>query len=428
MLRAASLRPAQFAGGGRLGIVYKVAILAYVLAVVILSYRDGLTFFAKGAALVLAGLFLLRAIASGEKVFLPVEYKLLFGWLIVAVVSSAISASPETAFSRILTLLQVYPIAFVLSNMIVWNGDTRFYWLCIVTAAALSGVVTIANPAQFSDLDGRIFGTLDNANAFAALLAVSIGLTLSQVANTRSMLVRLLCLGLVAFFAYLVGRTGSRMGMLASFAAVVTVVICYQAGRKGRLVGKTVFLLGLGAAVVAGGAFLLTSSEFADRYAALQLSLETGDFRASGDMSLYGRARLYQKGFEIFLANPLLGVGLDVFRTAQLEFRTIGNNSHSNYLEILAGTGLVGGICYFAMYYHWWSKLMGARALLREPGMAVHMTAAFTIAVVVLVQDVAWVSYYEKLTLLVLAGLIAEVNLLAGAKRQLGQNPLARYL
>jgi O-antigen ligase len=297
-----------------------------------------------------------------------------------------------------------------------------------VTAAALSGVVTIANPAQFSDLDGRIFGTLDNANAFAALLAVSIGLTLSQLANTRSMLVRIVCLALVAFFVYLVGRTGSRMGMLASFAAVVTVALCYQAGSKGKLVGKTMLVLLLGAAIVAGGAFVLTSSEFADRYAALQLSLETGDFRASGDMSLYGRARLYQKGFEIFLANPLLGVGLDVFRTAQLEFRTIGNNSHSNYLEILAGTGLVGGICYFAMYYHWWSKLLAARALLREPAIAAHVTAAFTVAVVVLVQDVAWVSYYEKLTLLVLAGLIAEVNLLSGARRQVEQAPFRRYL
>ena len=403
---------------GRLGVIYKLAVLFYILAVVIFSYRDGLTAVAKSAAFILVGLFIFRGIVHGERIFFPIEYRLLFGWLLIAVVSSAISASPGTALARVLTLLQVYPIAFVISNLIIWNGDTRFYWLSIAGAAVLSGVITLLYPAQFTDLDGRTFGTVENANTFAALLAVSFGVILSRMVGKRSVLERVLCLLLAAFFVYLVGRTGSRMGMLASIAAAMTVVICFQLGSRGRILGRTFWLVVFGGVILAGGAFVLTSGEFAERYAALQMSVETGDFRSSGDMSLYGRARLYQKGFEIFLTSPLLGVGLDVFRTAQLEFRTIGNNSHSNYLEILAGTGIAGLLCYFSMYYFWWGRLLKAKSLLSDPTYAVHITTAFALAVILLVMDVAWVSYYEKLTLLVVAGLIAEANLVSRVEAQ----------
>ncbi|MBN8279127.1 MAG: O-antigen ligase family protein [Gammaproteobacteria bacterium] len=417
-----STRPvSSFPRSGRLGLVYKAAIVIYMLAVIILSYRDGLTFFAKAAALGLGVLFIFRAFAAGERVFFPVEYRLLLGWVMLAVISSALSSSPETALRRVMTLVQVYPIAFILSNMVVWNGDARFYWVSLIGAAVLSGIVTLANDRQFSDLDGRIFGTLDNANAFAALLAVGTGLVLAICIGTRSLLVRLLCIGIAGFFIYLVLRTGSRMGLLASFAAVVVVGWCYQSSGKSRFFKKTAVLVLVGSAVIGGGLFVLTSTEYAKRYAALQESLETGDFQSSGDMSLYGRARLYQKGFEIFLENPLLGVGLDVFRTAQLEFRTIGNNSHSNYVEILAGTGIAGAGLYFAMYYFWWGRLWRSRGALRDPQLLAAITSGATVAVVILVCDVAWVSYYEKLIWLVLAGLIAQTSLVAARS---GQRPI----
>lgn len=405
---------------GRLGLAYKLAVLLYVLAVVILSYREGLSIFAKGAGLLLVGLFLLRAVASREKIFLPTEYKLLFAWFLVGVVSSTISDQPGTALSRVLTLLQVYPITFIISNFIVWNGDSRFYWLCLVLAAAISGVVTLANPVEFSDWDGRIFGTLENANAFAALLAGATAVCFAAMAGERPTIVRAFAGVLAAFFIYLTVRTGSRMGMLATVVAAVTVGVCYQAARKGRGLKRATVIVAVGLALGAGIAYLYTSTEFSKRYAALQEAIEAGDFSATSDTSLYGRARLYQKAFEIFLEEPLVGVGLDVFRTAALEFHTIGNNAHSNYMEVLAGTGIVGAVLYYGIYYVWWRRLLRARSLLRDPRFSTQLMVAFAMAMIILVLDVAWVSYYEKLMLMLLAGLIAESNLMDDARRQGG--------
>jgi len=399
----------------RLGIIYKLAILLYVLAVVVLSYREGLTIFAKGAGLLLAALFVFRAVSSGEKIFVPREYLLLLAWFLIGVVSSTISSAPGTAFDRVVTLCQVLPVAFIISNYIYWNGDTRFYWLCLVGASLLSGLMTLASPFEFTGMDGRLFGTLGNANAFAALLAVGVAVCLGATMGKRNLVTRVLCVALAGFFLYLVTRTGSRMGMLASLAAAIAVAACIQVSGRSRGVFRSAWFLALGAAIVAAIIYFLSSSEFADRLEALTSAAEKGDFAAVGDNSLMSRALLYKKAFELAMENPLLGVGLDVFRTAGIEFRTIGNNSHSNYMEILASTGIVGFGLYYAMYYSWWSRLVKARHILRDPLVADRMSIAVAIAAVMLVLDIAWVTYYEKLSLLVIAGLIAEVNLLSRA-------------
>jgi O-antigen ligase len=232
---------------------------------------------------------------------------------------------------------------------------------------------------------------------------------------TRSLVLKVACVGLGAFFVYLVIQTGSRMGILACITAAGAISLCFQASRKG--LGRMSVVLVLAGALVAGTAYLWGSSEFSERYSALQQSLETGDFRAAGDLSLYGRAMLYKKAFELFLSSPLLGVGLDVFRTAGIEFRTIGNNAHSNYMEILAGTGLVGVLLYYAMYYFWWKRFLRARPLLKNPLIAPHLMVGISVAAALLVFDIAWVSYYEKLVMMVVAGLIAESTLAADARR-----------
>lgn len=396
----------------QISLLFKLAVFVYILAVVILSYRQGLTAFAKVAAVVLGGLFLLRLATRGERIFFPTEYKLLIGWFVIGVISSALSSDPATALPRVFTLMQVFPIAFVISNIAYWNGSLRFYWIGLVAAAVLSSLVTLSSVATFSSMDGRVFGTLGNANAFAALLATAVALCLGALLGVRTLALKVVALLVAALCFYMVTRTGSRMGMLACLAAVVAVTVCYQATGRGKGLFRYAAVILIGVGLLATMIFALSSSEFADRLQALSQALRTGDFRATGDMSLYNRARLYGKAFELMLGSPLIGVGLDVFRTAGLDFRTIGNNSHSNYMEILASTGLLGAPLYFGMYYCWWTRLLKSRNALRDPRLAMRYTSAVALATIVLVFDVAWVTYYEKLVWLVLAGLIAEVHLL----------------
>jgi O-antigen ligase len=146
--------------------------------------------------------------------------------------------------------------------------------------------------------------------------------------------------------------------------------------------------------------------------------VQTGDFKFGGEESLAGRARMFARGIQVFLENPILGVGLDMFRTVDVfSGKAIGQNAHSNYIEVLATTGIIGGVLYYAMYYCWWSRLIKAKGLLRDSRHAGYMVTAVMMAAMVLVFDVGFVSYYEKLSWLFLAGLIADANLLLRHRR-----------
>ena len=175
-----------------IGVVYRVAVWLYVVAVVLLSFQQGLTAYAKGAGLVIVCLFLF--FAAGRKaggVILLREYKVLLAWFLFAVVSSLFSDSPDAALPKIVTLVQVFMIGFVITNFIIWNGDSAFYWVGLVLAALLSGLITLADPASFSSIDGRIYGTLDNPNNFAAMMAMCVGLCLSVALWKAATVVRI---------------------------------------------------------------------------------------------------------------------------------------------------------------------------------------------------------------------------------------------
>ena len=410
---------------GRLGLIYKLAILAYILAVVVVSYRAGLTIVAKICALILVGLFVFRAVSAGERPFVPREFKLAGAWFLLGVVSSLLSPDPSTTLARIGTMLQVLPIAWVISNFIFWNGDGRFYWVGIVIAGVVSGLITMLNLGDSSTIDGRVYGTLANANAFGALLVVVLILTLSAIMATRVTILQLGMLALAAGFLFLIGKTGSRMSMLGAIVGIGVVFYCYQVSARSRGASRAVAVILLGGLAIAGGAYYLSSSEFSDRLESLRVATESGDFRR-GDNSLQIRSKLYAKAFDMALDRPLIGWGLDTFKDAQiiLGFR-LGNNAHSNYVEILQSTGIVGVILYFAIYQSWLSRLFRMRSLLSEREYAARFTAAGSIAIVFLVFDIAWVTYYEKLVWMIFAGLIAEVHLLGRSMSQ-GAHATAR--
>jgi O-antigen ligase len=57
-----------------------------------------------------------------------------------------------------------------------------------------------------------------------------------------------------------------------------------------------------------------------------------------------GRIDLYSEAWKYFLQNPIFGLGFNQFRL----YNSKGMYSHSTYMEILANTGMVGAVLFFA--------------------------------------------------------------------------------
>ena len=175
-------------------------------------------------------------------------------------------------------------------------------------------------------------------------------------------------------FFYLVARSGSRAGMIGSIVGVSTLMTCWYVSQKGKGPGRRLAVVVVAIAFVSGTGIYFASSEFSARLFRLITVLESGDLDSTRETSLSNRVWMLRRAVTLAVENPILGAGLDAFKTEQyMGGRQVGFNSHSNYVEVLASTGFIGGIVYFAMYYIWISKLWGLRRVLSEEKMRPNM-------------------------------------------------------
>ena len=107
-----------------------------------------------------------------------------------------------------------------------------------------------------------------------------------------------------------------------------------------------------------------------------------------------------------------MGVGLDNFRVAIVDYPGFrgprsGYYAHSNYIEVLADTGFTGFVLYFLMYVVFARRLLKLRKRnLNVPDRRLYH-ALIVLFCVILVSDVAMVSYYDKIAWIVFSSAIA---------------------
>jgi O-antigen ligase len=146
---------------------------------------------------------------------------------------------------------------------------------------------------------------------------------------------------LVSLFAILpvaaLFLSASRGGIV-SFAVQLTVLALFMIRRRSR--GKQLFA---GAAVLLLASLLVSwlgVGQILQRFSSLQMLEVTSGKRASMRLDTW----------HIFLDHPILGTGLGTLQIVFPPYETlydgkIVNHTHNDYLEALAETGLLGGLC-----------------------------------------------------------------------------------
>lgn len=121
------------------------------------------------------------------------------------------------------------------------------------------------------------------------------------------------------------------------------------------------------------------------------VALITGEGKV--DHSAWLRSQMVEIGLRQFFDTPLLGIGIGcphILAASQLSFDAY---LHNNYVELLAGGGVVGFALYYSMYAFPLARLWRKRGD-GDP----LSTVVLTMLLVLLVMDVGAVSYYSKVT------------------------------
>ncbi|MBN1461629.1 MAG: O-antigen ligase family protein [Armatimonadetes bacterium] len=282
---------------------------------------------------------------------IPTELRLYSVWVVWTGLTGLLVAIDLDLFRENYgVLLQVLAMIWVVYAILSNLGRPEVVFLAI----PVGGLVQIgrilsgaADLEALMDPFSRLTGTNVNPNSLGFLMVWSVvcSLFMWQAATRVKVFRRVLILAMIAASCFFVLASGSRK---SAVALGVLLFVWSVFGRSGSM-RKGGLLLSL----FVGGAFLYVFLAIAP---GLAESTSTGyRFRqlleeGSGDVGEIiqhqRRFEMYANGLALFLDHPVFGVGLNNFG----RYFYSGQMSHSDYMEPLATTGLVGFVLYQAFY------------------------------------------------------------------------------
>ncbi len=226
-----------------------------------------------------------------------------------------------------------------------------FVWFLLILgfAVALFGILQFftfndklywVRPLRYG---GSPFGPYVNRNHFAGLmeLIVPLGLALLFLRGIRRDKLPLVALFTIVPIGalFLSASRGGILSFLFQLGLLGFLVWALQAGRRTRLVGAGFLVIFLAGAFVV---WLGVGHTF-ERFAQLWTS----------DLSQERRLMMLEDSWRIFLDHPGAGTGAGTLVTVYPQYASFDDarlvdHAHNDYLELLAETGIVGGLCALA--------------------------------------------------------------------------------
>jgi O-antigen ligase len=288
-------------------------------------------------------------IRKDEQLMVPPEFLPLFAFGLVAFIQLAFHLTASRYFTRVeLQLLATYLIViFLMAQAFLRRAHWRaFVWFLM----SLGFAVSIFGVLQHLTFNGKLywfrvmryggypFGPYVNRNHFAGFAEMIIPfalvpLVLGKVRRERIFLVALFAVvPMVALFL-----SASRGGII-SFAVQMLILLLLLLVRRVRsthvIAGAVVVL-----AAVLGVSWIGVNQVLA-RFAGIQ----------NIEVTAGKRTAMQRDTFRIFLDHPIIGTGLGTLEMVYPPYDSfydgrVVNHSHNDYLEALAETGILGGLC-----------------------------------------------------------------------------------
>jgi O-antigen ligase len=186
---------------------------------------------------------------------------------------------------------------------------------------------------------GDPFGPYVNRNHFAGFveLVLPVGLALLVFRGLRSDAFSMVGLLTVVPLGALI-MTGSRGGIV-SLAFELAVLVLLARGRK-RPEGPRIAAIAMVGLAAAALIVWMGAGKAIERFS---------NFHA-GDVLLARRTTMFRGAFHVFLDHPITGSGLGTLVAVYPHYETgydgkVVDHAHNDYVEILAETGILGGLC-----------------------------------------------------------------------------------
>ena len=287
-------------------------------------------------------------------------FRLLLLFFAVIIASLVVSLDAESTITSIESFAKL--IIFYL--LIYYTIDTRLkfdifvglFVLLILREAAMSFTDYYGGGAIYRMGIQRAVGRTSfgsGANSLAATLAIAMPFMIAYWKIFRHWVLRIGMAGGLFLLVLMTINTGSRGGLLA----MLTVCACTIYYTRYRMVTLIVAVV-----LMTGGWFMLPD-QYKTRYATLVSDDDANDIST-------GRVEIWENGIRMFVAHPILGVGMNAFLLANSSGDygpPIELNPHSLIIQLIANVGLIGTVVWFAYLWSWFRLLFKSPLQRRGP-------------------------------------------------------------
>jgi O-antigen ligase len=272
------------------------------------------------AAFALVGVMQVAFHLTASRYFTRIELQLLFTYLImIFLMSQAYSRTSHwRGYFWFLMSLGFFVSIFAILQHLTSNG--KLYWVRTIQ----SGVTP--------------YGPYVNRNHFAGFAELTIPVALVPLVLGKVRRERLFLVGLFALVPIVALLLSGSRGGIVSFAVQIVILFSLLLVRRIRSKGMIV------------GALVVLSAVMAVSWIGVQQVLQRFSGIETMEVTGSSRAAMREDTWRLFLDHPLLGTGLGTLEIVfppydSLYDGKVVNHAHNDYIEALAETGVVGGLC-----------------------------------------------------------------------------------
>lgn len=351
---------------------------------------------------------------------MPIEVKLFFSWVLWAVLTAVVFAiDPYLSLRHGWTIFQMGILFASLVVAHIWSSDLRYiFWGFLVLGLGMA-LYSVVNP-ELLDLikegSQRLQVFDRNPNGVAELWVISILASLYLSDRSRHLFVKILILITIIPISMLILFTGSRKMLISTLLVIIVWMLLKfrnpsSIGLRHLLRTIPVILVVFAAAYAAVSIWEKTPMSW--RWEALN---DTG----SPEGYFGGRDTRYLTGIEVFFKSPIIGIGL-----ANQELVMGFGCVHSDYIDVLATTGVVGAILYFSVYII--AARRGNKLFVNEVT-HVDWRAFQTFVILLAWMMVGFQRYDDRFTLILLGSFIGHFAALGNLKRRKPTRSMIRHI
>ena len=286
---------------------------------------------------------------NAEQLSIPPEFLPLCAFALVVLVQLVFHITASVYFTRTeLQLLVMYIIVvFLLSQAFYRRGHWRVFMWFLMTLGFSVSIFAILQHLTFNGklywfrvmrYGGLPFGPYVNRNHFAGFAEMIIPVALVPLVLGKVRRERVFVVAVFAAVPIVALLLSASRGGIVSFGVQMVILFSLLLIRRVR-----------GRYVIAGGIVVL-AAVMGVSWIGVQQVLQRFSGIQNLEVSVGKRVAMRHDTWRLFLDHPIIGTGLGTLQMVYPPYDSlydarVVNHAHNDYLEALAETGVIGGLC-----------------------------------------------------------------------------------